>query len=290
MSDVTVQTDLTATRDGLTQLQRRWLPAPEPDGPRSAVVLVHGLGEHSGRYEHVGQFLAERGHDVLGFDNRGFGQSGGARGHIDRFDLFLDDIEDLVVERRQLGVPVVVVGHSLGGLMAATYATSDRPQPDVLVLSAPALGAEAPRWQRVAAPILARVAPERFVKSEIDPSILSADPAVQRAFRDDPLRVAGGTARLGDEIFTTMASTRAAIDRISMPTYVLHGSADRLVPSRHSRPLADLPNVTYRLWTGLRHECFNEIGREDVLDELAAWLDGAVSDIAAQDRPESPST
>ncbi len=290
MSDVTVQTDLTATRDGLTQLQRRWLPAPEPDGPRSAVVLVHGLGEHSGRYEHVGQFLAERGHDVLGFDNRGFGQSGGARGHVDRFDLFLDDIEDLVVERRQLGVPVVVIGHSLGGLMAATYATTDRPQPDVLVLSAPALGAEAPRWQRVAAPILARVAPERFVKSEIDPSILSADPAVQRAFRDDPLRVAGGTARLGDEIFTTMASTRAAIDRISMPTYVLHGSADRLVPSRYSRPLADLPNVTYRLWTGLRHECFNEIGREDVLDELAGWLDGAVTGAAAQDRPESPST
>lgn len=278
MTELIVEAELTGTRDGITQLQRRWRLAPSDLSsdqavvPRSAVILVHGIGEHSGRYDHVGRFLAVQGHDVLAFDNRGFGQSGGRRGHVDSFEQFLDDVEDLVIERRQLGAPVVLLGHSLGGLIAAAYVVSGRPAPDLLVLSSPALGAKVPRWQRTAAPVLSRVAPRVFVKSDIDGAVLSRDPEVQNGYRDDPLRVAGSTARLGQEIFDAMESTTAGINRITMPCYVLHGGSDELIEPRFSRPLAGLPNVTYRLWPDLRHECFNELEKDEVLTALGNWL------------------
>jgi alpha-beta hydrolase superfamily lysophospholipase len=236
------------------------------------MIVVHGTGEHSGRYDHVGRFLAERGHDITAFDNRGHGQSGGRRGDVEHFEQFLDDVEDLVVERRTLGVPVVLFGHSLGGLIAASYSVADRPPPDLLVLSAPALDAVTPRWQRVAAPVLNRIVPRLFVRSEFDATLLSSDAAVQDAYRRDPLRVRGATARLGHAVFSAMAQTRAQLPRLSIPTYVLQGGDDRLVPPAVTSPLQACPSVTYRLWPGLRHECLNEAGREEVLGEIEAWL------------------
>lgn len=289
MTEVVATEQLAGTRDGITQLQRRWQPAAVPDGgthggpqsggpeaagpTRSAVLLVHGIGEHSGRYDHVGRFLAARGHDVLAFDNRGHGQSGGRRGHVDHFGQFLDDVEDHVLERRQLGLPVVLIGHSLGGLISATYVVEGRPAPDLLVLSAPALKAQIPAWQRRLAPVLARVWPTVFVPGGIDGALLSRDPEVQRAYLSDPLRVAGSTAGLGQQIFAAMETTTANLARITLPTYVLHGSEDNLVPLAASRPLEGRPNVTYRRWEGLRHECFNEPNRDEVLGEMADWIE-----------------
>jgi len=255
---------LHATRDGLTQLRRRW----EAADPVAAVLLVHGIGEHTGRYEHVGDHFAANGFDVLAADNRGHGQSGGRRGHVDDFGQFLDDVEDLLAERRLLGVPVVLLGHSLGGLISCTYLVSDRPQPDLGILSAPALGAEVPAWQRIAAPIMSRIAPKLFIKGPIDGDILSRDPEVGAAYTDDPLRVPGATAGLGQAIFTTMEATSASIGKIRVPTYVLHGDADELVPLRFSAPLADLDRVTYRSWPGLRHECMNEPEKVEVMDGM----------------------
>ncbi len=285
VTELIVEAELTGTRDGITQLQRRWRQrspessADQPLPPRSAIVVVHGLGEHSGRYDHVGRYLADQGHDVLAFDNRGFGQSGGRRGHVDSFEHFLDDVEDLVIERRQLGAPVVLLGHSLGGLIATSYVVSGRPEPDLLVLSSPALGADVPAWQRVAAPVLSRVSPRLFVKGDIDGAILSHDRDVQVSYRDDPLRVAGSTARLGQEIFRAMEETSSGIGQVTMPCYVLHGAADELVPPNYSRPLSRLSNVTYRLWPGLRHECFNELEKEAVLGALGEWLDESLTEL-----------
>ncbi|MGI9615384.1 MAG: lysophospholipase [Acidimicrobiales bacterium] len=266
------------TRDGVTQLQRRWRPGSESD-TRSAIVLVHGLGEHSGCYENTGRYLAEQGHDVVAFDNRGFGQSGGRRGHIDRFDTYLDDVEDLVVERRQSGLPVVLLGHSLGGLIATSYVVAGRPAPDVLVLSAPALEANLPRWKRAAAPLLGRLTPKLFIPTDFEATILTRDPELQPTYAEDDLRVRGSTPRLGEESFQAMRDVAEQLHKITMPTYVLHGGEDELVPPAVSRPLAALPNVTYRLWPELRHECFNEIERLDVLGELTGWLDTVLANI-----------
>jgi len=304
MADLIVESELTGTRDGLTQLQRRWRsaegdpqprptadgrpsPPTEPGRPRSAVLLVHGIGEHSGRYDHVGRHLAEHGHDVLAFDSRGHGQSGGRRGHVESFHQVLDDVEDLVVERRQVQAPVVLFGHSLGGLVAAAYAASDRPQPELLVLSAPALSAVVPRWQLLAAPLLSRVAPKMFIKRDLKGALLSVDPEVQRLYDDDPLRVPGATARFGQEILLAMADTTASLGRIKVPTYVLHGGADELVPPEVSQPLADLPLVTRRVWPGLRHEALNEPSWLDVLDDVEVWLDSALDTLPAVEERRS---
>ncbi|MEZ5225404.1 MAG: alpha/beta hydrolase [Acidimicrobiales bacterium] len=264
---------LEAGRDGLTRLERHWA-APTP---RAAMVLVHGIGEHSGRYEHVGQRLAAAGIDVLGFDNRGFGQSGGKRAHLDSFDQFLDDVEDLLARQRRLDVPVILMGHSLGGLIASTYLVSDRPQPDLAILSAPALEAIVPGWQRKLAPVLSKIAPSLFIKSKIDAELLSRDVAVQQAYLDDPLVFGGATARFGNEVFTTMATTSASLDRITIPLYVLHGDADRLVPLSASDGLAALGTAERRVWPGLRHECLNEPEHDQVLDELIAWVDAQLA-------------
>ncbi len=268
-----MKVETATTADGTSQLRRRWAVAE----PRAAIQLVHGIGEHSGRYEHVGNFFAGRGFDVAAFDNRGFGETAGRRGHIDSFALFLDDIEAGLAERRQLGVPVVLFGHSLGGLMSARYLVDSRPQPDLAVLSSPALKAEVPLWQKVAAPILGRVAPKFFVPSEIDGVGLSRDTSVQEAYRNDPLLVAGATARLGHEVFTAMKATNANLNSLSVPTYVLHGTEDQVVPQAASKPLDGLDGVTYRAWPGLRHECLNEPEQNEVMGEIAAWLDGQLT-------------
>ncbi len=259
--------------DGRVQFRRRW----RVQQPRAAALLVHGIGEHSGRYEHVGSALAEAGIDVLAHDQRGYGHTEGRRAFVRSFDEFLDDVEHLLEDRRALDVPVVLIGHSLGGLVATTYLVSDRPQPDLAVLSAPALDADAPAWQRKVAPALGTVAPRFSLTADFDGSILSRDPEVQRAYEFDPLRVPHSTAALGKAILTTMEATRASLDRVRVPVYVLHGDADTLVPPSASEPLAELDDVTRRLWPDLRHESLNEPERDEVIAEIVAWLDGRLT-------------
>lgn len=257
-----------STTDGEPQLRRRW----EIEDPKAALLLVHGIGEHSGRYLHVGQYFGGQGYDVAAFDNRGFGETGGRRGHVRSFGHYLDDIEERLAARRRLGVPVVLFGHSLGGLMVASYLIGSRPQPDLAVLSSPALAAEVPRWQRVAAPVLGRVAPKMFIASAIDGIGLSRDLAVQEAYVADPLMVSGATAGMGRQVFTAMKRLNANLDRLTVPTYVLHGEEDPIVPQQASLALQQLDNVTYRSWAGLRHECLNEPEQADVMAEIDEWL------------------
>jgi alpha-beta hydrolase superfamily lysophospholipase len=265
-----------STTDGVRQYHRRW----PIDDPIAALQIVHGIGEHSGRYTHVGRFFAKHRYDVALYDNRGFGKTEWPRGHVDSFDQYLDDIEESLAERRELGVPVVLYGHSLGGLMVTRYLTADRPQPDLAVLSAPAIDAEVPAWQRVAAPVLGRVIPKLFVAAKATGEGLSTDDAVGQAFVDDPLLVEGATARMGLEVFDAMKAAAADLDRISVPTYVLHGDADPVVPQRHTKPLAALDLVTYRTWPGLLHECHNEPQQGEVLGEIEAWLNERLSELS----------
>ncbi len=269
MTDFASTSELSSTRDGLTQLRRHW----RAENPRAALLLVHGIGEHCGRYEQLGSYLASQGIDVLSFDNRGFGQSGGRRAFVNSFDEFLDDVEDLLALRRELGIPVILMGHSLGGLICAAYLVSNRPSPDLAVLSAPALSAEIPLWQRIMAPLLGRTLPKVFIKSPIDGELLSRDVAVQEAYLSDRLVIAGSTAGLGHAVLSTMKTTSAAINRITLPTYVFHGGSDNLVPTASSGPLGQLSNVTRRVWDGLRHETLNEPEQAEVRAEVLAWID-----------------
>lgn len=257
------------TASGHERFQRHW----KASDPRAALLLVHGIAEHSGRYEHVGEAFAAAGIDTLSFDLRGHGESGGRRGHVDSFDDFLDDVADLLEQRRDLGVPVVLLGHSLGGLIASTAVVRGRAAPDLLILSAPALDADVPGWQKVVASAAGRFFPTLSIPNSFDGTRLSRDDAVGAAYRDDPLRTTVASARLGSSVFGAMTATSAAIDAITMPTYVLHGTDDRLVPVAATAGFESLPNATRVVYDGLRHECLNEPERAEVIAAIVAWLD-----------------
>ncbi len=258
------------TRDGLVQLRRRWRPVGRA---RAAVLVLHGIAEHSGRYEHVGDRLASHGFEVVAIDHRGYGRSGGRRGHVDSWSQFLDDVQDQLARVRELDLPTVLLGHSMGGLIATSYVVDERPAPDLLVLSGPALGADVPLHLRVIAPVLGTVAPTLVIRDEGDPSVLATDPRVGETFYADPLRVPYPTARLGRELLRAIRTTRQRIGRLTIPTYVLHGGDDTLVPTAASRILEELPNVTRRVLPGLRHEVFNEPVGPELVDDVAAWID-----------------
>ncbi len=267
---MTATIDHGTTRDGLIQLRRRWQPS---GAARAAVLLLHGIAEHSGRYEAVGDQLAEAGFDVIGIDLRGYGRTGGRRGHVDDWSQFLDDVEDQLAEVRTLGLPTIMIGHSMGGLIALSYCVDHRPLPDLLVLSAPALGADLSLWLRLAAPILGRLFPHMEIKDDGDPSLLSTDSKVGEVFYADPLRVPYPTASLGRALLGAIDSTRERVERLSTPTLVMHGGDDHLVPTESSEILEGLPEVKRIVYPGLRHEIFNEPSGREVLAEAIAWID-----------------
>jgi alpha-beta hydrolase superfamily lysophospholipase len=255
--------------DGTPLHVRHW---PATGEPWATVLIVHGIGEHSGRYERTGRLMAEAGLDVHAFDLRGHGLSGGRRVYVRRWDDFLDDLEVRLGQVRQEGRPLVLFGHSLGALIALTYVCSDRPAPDLLVLSAVPLGARVPDWQRVLAPVLSRVAPALVLANPISGEQLSHDPAVGIAYFGDPLVQPRSTVRLGAELFRAMKRARSELGRLHVPTLVIHGGADTLVPTAVSEPLAGVAGVERRVLPNLRHETLNEPEGPEVVAAIVGWL------------------
>jgi alpha-beta hydrolase superfamily lysophospholipase len=270
---VSSTTSTVPAADGTPILVRRWAAAGEP---WADVLIVHGIAEHSGRYEHVGGWLAEAGLEVTGYDLRGFGGSGGRRAWVGSWREYHDDLEERLgdVRLRAGGRPVALFGHSLGGLVAYGYAVADpaRPLPDALVVSAPALDSNLPSWQRSLARVLTHVAPTLQVKNAFDGTILSRDPAVAERYLADPLNHHSTTTRLGAEALAEQKRALAALDRLSVPTLVYHGGDDRLVPTASSEVFAAAPRVTRRTYPGLRHESHNEPEGEAVIADAVAWL------------------
>lgn len=258
--------------DGTTLLLRR----RTVDDPRSTILLAHGISEHSGRWGHVAEFFAGRGHEVYAYDHRGHGGSGGRRMHVDRFDQFLDDLA-VVVDHVRGDLPLVLYGHSLGGLISAAYAETDRPQPDLLVLSAPSLAATIPRPLVVVGRLLDRLAPNTRIPTPFNDAQLSRDPSVGEAFRNDPLAHFTVTARFGAASVDAMDHVGAALHRISVPTLVVHGGDDRLVPTETSAPLGDVDGIDREVFPGLRHEVHNEPEATQVLGFVAEWIERRLS-------------
>ena len=171
----------------------------------------------------------------------------------------------------------MLLGHSMGGLVCTSYCITDRPQPDYLVLSGPALGVGVPKWQIVAAQKLSQLAPKFYPKVPFDTAVLSRDPAVGRAYKADPLITPGATVNLGNELIETAAATAARVGTdLTLPTLCLHGGDDELVPTDASAVLEGLDNVERHVLDGLRHEIFNEPEGPDVVAQVIAWLDARI--------------
>jgi len=271
-------TEHVQARDGTSLLLRHW-SVPTGTPPWARMLIVHGLAEHSGRYEHVGGAVAAAGIEAEGIDLRGFGGSGGPRASVDRFGRFHDDLEDrlLVLAAAVPAAPVVLYGHSMGGLVSLGYVLDPaREMPDLLVLSAPAIAAALPAWQRALVGVLQRVAPSTAVPNRLTGEQLSRDPSVGADYFADPMNVHASTVRLGAAGFAEMRRVRASLDRLAVPTLVIHGGEDRLVPTATSEVLGTLRGVTRVVHGGLRHETHNEPERDAVLAGVIEWLRGNI--------------
>jgi acylglycerol lipase len=261
--------EIVLARDGELLALRHW---PATGAPKASVLIIPGLGEHGGRYERAATILAANGLDTWALDLRGFGASGGRRAYVQRLDLWLDDVADRLAALRQLGRPVVLLGHSMGGLVCVSYAESEGPQPDLLVLSAPAVAGNVPAWKMGLARILGAVAPTVLVKNDLDGSILSRDPAVGADYLADPLNFHSTTTRLGAVLLAAQAPAIAGIGRIRVPTLVIHGGADHLVPTVATEVFSGRQGIERRTYPGLAHETFNEPEGPEVVGEVAAWI------------------
>jgi alpha-beta hydrolase superfamily lysophospholipase len=250
---------------------------------------VHGIAEHAGRYPRVASQLPGAGIAVHGYDQRGFGRSGGHRAYVDRWSQYHDDVEDRLAEVRSAadGLPVVLYGHSMGGLIALGYVLADppRPLPDLLVLSAPAIDAVIPAWKRRLADVLAATVPRFSVANTFPKGALSGDAAVESAYLADPLAVHRTTARLGVALFREQDRVKMALERggpLPVTTYVLHGAADPIVPEWASRSLEGRANVTRRVYPRLHHETHNEPSGAEVISDTIAWIHDQVDKIATR--------
>jgi alpha-beta hydrolase superfamily lysophospholipase len=261
----------------------------EPPHSRAALIIVHGLAEHSGRYAKVGEHLATHGFATFSFDLRGHGLSEGRRGHAESFDCFLQDLDRF---RREIeGVldphtPIFLLGHSMGGLITLRYLEEyDAPVRGAIIISPwLATAIPVPRWKATLANAIGRVFPALPFRARIDAAHLSRDPEIVRAYREDPLVHDIITPRLFAAVSKAMGLVTQQSDRLRVPTFFLLAGADRLVDAERSAAFARyLPasQVTVKVYPGHFHELLNEPDRITILRDVRAWLGEQIDGRAA---------
>lgn len=264
--------------DGDNIVVQDW-PLADGEPVRGVVIIVHGLGEHAGRYAPVAARLNQWGFFVRGYDQCGHGQSNGVRGGLPAETRLLDDLADMVDDMRtrmEAGLPLILLGHSMGGLVAARFVSLKMREVEALVLSSPALDPGLNGFQQLLVRVLPRFVPDLRVGNGVKPQYISHDPQVVKAYREDPLVHDRISARLAGFIADAGAATLAAARQWTVPTLLLYAGEDRLVNPQGSRRFAEAAPaklVTSRCFDTLYHEIFNELDADAVFASLKSWLD-----------------
>ncbi len=285
MTESTLSTFLAVDGDNLV-LQDWPLPADQP--LRGVVLLVHGLGEHAWRYEALAQRLTSWGFAVRGYDQYGHGESGGVRGGLPSDTRLLDDLADVLESTRaRMGptTPLILLGHSLGGLLAARLVASNPGCVQGLVLSSPAFDLGLSGFQKIMLALLSRLAPDLRLVNGINPALISHDPAVVAAYRADPLIHRRISARVVRFMHDAARATLAQAPQWQVPTLLMYAGADQIVNSAGSQAFAAAaPSsvVSVQAFDGLYHEIFNEQDAEPVFKCLQQWLDALIPTTAAR--------
>jgi alpha-beta hydrolase superfamily lysophospholipase len=264
------------TKDGLTLLGRVWQTKGDPKG---VVNLVHGLGEHSGRYAHVAEALTKAGYNFIGFDLRGHGLSEGKRGHSPNYDSLMDDVALFLDQSRGFfgsDQPHFLYGHSLGGSIVINYGLRRKPELAGVIATGPALALsfEPPKAKLSLGRMLARLAPAFTMNNTLDVNALARDEAVVKAYQDDVLVHDRISAKLTMDL---LDSGKYALEHAAdweLPLLLMHGTEDQISSCEGSEAFASRGNghVTLKLWDGYYHEIHNDLGKEKVIAAVIDWL------------------
>jgi len=254
-----------------------------PEGvARAGILVLHGFGEHAGRYDELGNYFAGKGFLVVAPDQRGHGRSSGQRGHVLRFDQYVDDLDAFVSHVRGQEPEVkdwFVLGHSLGGLIALRYALRNQGQYRGLIVSNPLLGLsmKVPVLKALVGRVLSRVWPTLSMANEINPDHLARDPSVGKAYMADPLVHHRVTTRWFTEMNAALEDTHArAVGQLRLPALFLLSTGDRLTDHTASERLFNrltTPHKTLKVYDGWYHEIFNEADRQTVFADVVQWME-----------------
>jgi alpha-beta hydrolase superfamily lysophospholipase len=263
------------TKDGLALFARRWEPE---SSPTAIICLVHGLGEHCGRYVHVAQAFTDAGFAVLSFDLRGHGKSAGQRGHTPSADAYVDDIDLLLQDARRLfpAKPTFLYGHSLGGILVLYYTLRRQPNLTGVIATSPGLrtAIEEQPVKVTAAKILGSLLPTASMPTGLNADHISRNPQVVQAYRADPLVHGQGSLGMGKNLLQAIAWSYEHTGEFCLPLLLVHGTGDQLAYARGSEEFAKgvSGDCTLKLWPGLAHETHNEPEQEQVLAYSLAWM------------------
>ncbi len=253
---------------------------PDDDKPRALLVVLHGLGSHAGDFRNIGEYFADRGLAVFIPDLRGFGHYSGLKGHVMRFDEYTEDIQNLVmqVKDRYLNRITFLFGSSLGGILAIRFVKTYPREIDGLVLQCPAVSQTLGigLGTRIAGEILSILNVKRYFSDGINFEDVSRNPSVIRDHETDPLRVHGVTPRFGIEGLKASDDAFTSAAMIKLPVLLQQAGSDKLVSPQRSREFFEnlsTENKTWKLYDGLYHEIHMEPERDQVLSDMADWLE-----------------
>ena len=265
--------------DGLRLYSRRH----ELEESRGEIVIVHGFGEHSGRYGCLTSHLVSRRYSVTAYDHRGHGLSDGRPGHVDRFGEYEDDLHQVLVRvhSRRKSAKIFIIGHSMGGLITLRYLAREPKMVAGGVISAPliAVAAHVPVHKLMIARVGARIAPRLQLGNEIDPSVLSRDIEVGNAYAADPLVNRVVSPRWFNEATRAMDEAKQLAPLITAPLLIMHGTDDKLASVDATKKFFELigsADKQLAIFQGYYHELFNEPEKRQIFEQVSEWLDRRV--------------
>jgi acylglycerol lipase len=261
--------------DGFSLYGQGW----KPDGPaKASICLVHGLGEHTGRYEYVASVLTKNGYALYGCDLRGHGKTGGPRGHYPNYNLVMSDVKSCLeyTQQKFQGVPSFLYGHSMGGSIVLNYGLRMKPQLQGVVATSPGLktGTEPSKMLLAAGKILYAIVPSFGLNNGLDRNNLSHDLDNIAKYNIDPLVHPTISARFALDFMESGVWALEHASEFSLPLLIQIGEKDHLVSVPAAREFAQkAPNCTFKEWPGLFHETHNEPEKDQVLQFMVGWLD-----------------
>jgi len=261
--------------DGVSIFTQTWQPQSKP---RAIVCIIHGLGEHSSRYEHVAHYYQKHNYLVTAMDLRGHGRSGGQRGHSPSFEIVLTDLAQFIsqIENTYPGLPVFMYGHSLGGLLTINFALRNLNHVKGFIVTSPnlAIAQKVAPWKLTLGKIFYSLLPTLSMPSGLDVNNISRDTKIVEKYKADPLVHDQASARFALDFINAGSWALQNSDKLSVPMLLMYGTGDRIVSGEAIRQFA-MGNqlVNYQEWEGLFHELHNEPEQQNVMDFEREWIE-----------------